>query len=194
MKRLVAPYTIAIGSVIVATAIRSLLDSYLEHVHLFSWYYAAVSITAWHCGLRPSLLALLLGYVAADWFFIEPRGSLIFNNSNPDEWIGLATYFVVGLAIVACIEGLRRCIRQPVQIVSVSETTELIAVAFAVRDHGLRSTELSSYLAGLNASPEMFQVASHYELFDMEPTELAASLEDLAKRGRPAAPHAPASV
>ena len=48
-----------------------------ENTAPFSAYFAAIMFTAWYGGLGPSLVALVSGAVLADYFFVEPRGSLL---------------------------------------------------------------------------------------------------------------------
>jgi K+-sensing histidine kinase KdpD len=185
MQRTVRPYAIAAVSVVTVTVVRWLLDPALEDRHIFSVYYAAVAISAWYGGLRPALVALCAGWLAADWFFLEPRRSL--SLADPDSLLGSMTYCVIGLAILACTEGIRRASQRTVQIAA--EPSELRAVADAVRVHRINSRELVAYLEGLNAGPETFIAAAQYEDFDLEPDELATRLEALAHEG----PRSPAT-
>jgi K+-sensing histidine kinase KdpD len=166
--------------VVAATAVRLLLDPVMENQLVFSLYFAAVAVAAWYGGLRPALLALLLGWLAADWFFLQPRGSL--SLIDQDGWPESLTYGLVGLAILACTEGIRRTSRRTVQIATAP--SELLAVAEAVHAHQINSRDLVAYLEGLNASPASFMAAAKYEDFDLEPDELAARLRNLAQEER----------
>lgn len=186
------PYCIAMGSVVAATLIRWLLDPYLVNGQVFSAYYAAVAITAWLGGWRPALVALVLGGIAADWFFSQPRGSMILLTEGPHDWVPLAMYVCVSLAITACVVTIRRKKQPPLELAVQGDPRELLAVARSVRQHGINSRELPAYLEGLNASNEMFVIASTYDVFDLDPDELAAQLDSLAQRAERAAA-APAS-
>lgn len=176
------PYCIAVGSVVVVTAIRWLLDPFLENRQVFSVYHAAVAITAWYGGLRPALAALLMGGLTADWFFTAPRGSLIITSGDTDDWVSLLTYVSVSLAITACIVTIRQKQQRRLELAVAGDPRELLAVARSVRQHGINSRELPAYLEGLNASNEMFVIASTYNVFDLDPDELAAQLDSLAQR------------
>lgn len=176
------PYCIAMGSVIVVTIIRWMLDPFLEHKQVFSVYHAAVAITAWYGGLRPALAALLMGGLTADWFFAPPRGSLIIPSGDTDDWVSLLTFVSVALAVTTCIVTIRRKRQRHLELAVEGDPRELLAVARSVRQHGINSRELPAYLEGLNASNEMFVIASTYDIFDLDADELAAQLDSLAQR------------
>jgi K+-sensing histidine kinase KdpD len=177
MPRSAKPYAIAAASVLAVTLVRWSLDSVLEHRHVFSVFYAAVAISAWYGGLRPALLALCCGWIAAEWFFVEPRRS--FSPLDHETVLATLTYVLVGGAILASIEGIRRASQRTVPVAV--ETSELQAVANAIRTHRINSRELVAYLEGLNAGPETFLAAAQYEDFDLGPDELAERFEALAR-------------
>ena len=84
------------GGAVVFTALavllRWLLDPWLgDHLPLATLY-GAVAIAVWLGGYRPALLAVVLGYLACDWLFIEPRGA--FGLGNARNLIGLVAYLV----------------------------------------------------------------------------------------------------
>ena len=175
-------YSIAIGSVVVVTVIRWLLDPFLENNQVFSVYHAAVAVAAWYGGLRPALVALLMGGLAADWFFAPPRGSLIISSGDTHDWVSLLTFIGVALAVTTCIVTIRRKRQQPLELAVKGDPRELLALARSIRQHGINSRELPAYLEGLNASPEMFVIASTYDVFDLDADELAAQLDSIAAR------------
>lgn len=176
------PYCIAMGSVIVVTLIRWLLDPFLEHRQVFSVYHVAIALTAWYGGLRPALAAILMGGLMADWFFAAPRGALIIRSGGADDWVSLLTYICASLAITTCIVTIRRKRQRHLELAVEGDPRELLAVARSVRQHGINSRELPAYLEGLNASNEMFVIASTYDIFDLDADELAAQLDTLAQR------------
>ncbi|WP_422931818.1 ATP-binding protein [Singulisphaera sp. PoT] len=60
----------------------------------FPTFYVSVTAAAWWGGLRPTLFAIVLGYLAADWFFISPHNAFsALNLANT------GIYFFVGLSI-----------------------------------------------------------------------------------------------
>ena len=61
------------GDLALATAVRHWLDPVLEETHPFLTYYLAIVFIAWACETGPTILAILLGSVAATYFFLTPR-------------------------------------------------------------------------------------------------------------------------
>jgi K+-sensing histidine kinase KdpD len=183
-----APYVVALLGVVAATVLRALLDPYLESRHVFSWYYAAVALAVWYGGWKPAIAALVLGYAAADWFFVEPRRVWPEFEPAAHDIAALVTYLAVGLAIAACGEGVRRA-RGALQAVRDREffarmslrPSEVREVAEAVWRHRLSSKDLWPYLTGLNSSPGMLELARRWEGLNLSPKDLARRLEDLAQ-------------
>jgi signal transduction histidine kinase len=98
-------YGVALLSVALAVGVRFLLDPYLGEHYPFSTFLVAVIVTAWYGGYRPSILALFLGLIAAAYFFIHPRYSVLI--SELEHQVGLVIYvFAGGCSILLC-ESLR---------------------------------------------------------------------------------------
>ena len=88
-------YLVAAGFVAAATLVRSLLDPWLGDSLPYITYFAAIVTAAWFGRLGPSLFAVALSCIAADWFFIPPRYSLKPSYAHPSDWVGLVTFLVV---------------------------------------------------------------------------------------------------
>src|SRR4051812_23221693 len=73
-------FLVAIAATASAVFVRWLIDPWMTDHLLLATVYGAVALSAWHGGYRPALLAVIMGYVACDWLFIEPRGSLGIEN------------------------------------------------------------------------------------------------------------------
>ncbi len=102
------PYVTAVIAVIAATLLRAMFGPLLEDRHPFPFYFVAIVVAGWVGGLGPALVALVLGYLAADWFFLSSDGLLRFHVLHPTDWGGLAIYLAAGLPIVALAEAMRR--------------------------------------------------------------------------------------
>lgn len=87
-------YGCAVASIALATWVRVLLDPILGDQSPFSTFLFAVLLTAWFGGLRPAVLALVLGVLFADYFLMPPRGSFAFKGAA--QYVDLALYLVVG--------------------------------------------------------------------------------------------------
>jgi signal transduction histidine kinase/CheY-like chemotaxis protein len=107
-------YGCAVASIALATWVRVLLDPVLGDKSPFSTLLFAVLLTAWYGGLRPALGAVILGALSADYFLMDPRGSLGFKSA--DQYVDLVLYLSVGVGIgilggimhAAGLAGLRR--------------------------------------------------------------------------------------
>ena len=179
------PYGKATLAVVLATIIRQLLDPWLGQAQIFSWYYMAVAVGAWCGGWRCCLAASILGYAAADWFFIEPRHSFIALFSETRDWLAFASYLVVCTAIAVSTEAIRRQAPALVCRLDIDDGLELLDVAAAVRIHGIRPDELPEYLEGLNVSHSVHRLALHLSRHDMTSRELATRFESFVKGSGP---------
>jgi two-component system cell cycle sensor histidine kinase/response regulator CckA len=85
--------------------VRALLDPVLGDNYPFTAFLAAVFLAAWIGGWRPGLLALVLGYLAADYFFVPPRGYL--GHLSAADAVGLVVYLFVGGMAIIQVEATR---------------------------------------------------------------------------------------
>ena len=88
-----------------ATAVRGFLDPWLGDRVPFGIYFVAVIFAAWYGGFGPSLLALVLGTLAASHFFIDPHNSMLI--TDPADLFSLLVYFAVGIASTLMSRSLR---------------------------------------------------------------------------------------
>jgi len=79
-----------------------LLDDHLPYITLF----AAVTFSAWFCGMGPSLLSLAVAAVGARYFLIHPTHSFALPDSQ--QQLGLGIFLLVSTLIVAFGEMSRR--------------------------------------------------------------------------------------
>ncbi len=91
-------YTLAILSLGLALLLRLWLEPVLQGRSPYEFFCAAVLFTAMFAGTWETLLVLILGFLAADWFIIEPLYSFMID-STP-AWLGAMTYFIIGLGLV----------------------------------------------------------------------------------------------
>jgi len=91
-RRTVSNYLVAFVTVGLGTALRLGLDPVLGDHHPFTIYFAAVAITAWYGGFAPAVVATILAYLAADWFFVAPRFEFNWPRTNLDEFMALMAF------------------------------------------------------------------------------------------------------
>lgn len=108
-----ARYAVALVSVAVAFVLRLFLDPLMEDDQPVATFYLAVLVSSWYGGFRPGLLAMLLGFPLADWFFIPPRHT--FAISFARHWIAMSVFVVVSGTIAYVVDSLRRSRRRAEQ-------------------------------------------------------------------------------
>jgi signal transduction histidine kinase len=110
VRSLVARYAVAILAVVVALLGRLALDPLIGDRLPFLFFALAVAAVAWHGGLGPSLLALLLGLLACAYFFLEPRYSLV--ESVARSQIQVTGFLFLGVTIGLFSQALRAARRR----------------------------------------------------------------------------------
>ena len=85
------------------------LDPILCDRSPYATYFLALIFTAWFGGLGATALAMILGAAAADYFFIEPRGSIIlldWVSYDLEHWVSLLLYVIIGFVTANLTESL----------------------------------------------------------------------------------------
>jgi PAS domain S-box-containing protein len=90
-------YGCAVLSIGLATWVRVLLNPILGVQDAFSTLLLAVLVTAWYGGVRPALLAVVLGVFSADYFLIPPISSFGFKGAA--QYADLILYLGAGAGI-----------------------------------------------------------------------------------------------
>lgn len=107
LSRSVLPgYGVAGASTALATLAQFPLRPLVGSQHPYWFFYVAVLVTAWYAGLRRALLALALGALSANYFFLPPAYSLAI--AGTANQIGLALFLVAALVGMLLIEALRQ--------------------------------------------------------------------------------------
>src|SRR5437764_10889574 len=83
-------YVAAVVATGAMVSLRCLLDPVVGDYLPLATLYGAVAFAVWFGGYRPALLATVLGYLACDYLFIEPRGRLGF--ASVHDFVGLILY------------------------------------------------------------------------------------------------------
>jgi K+-sensing histidine kinase KdpD len=104
-RKSVLAYGVAVAAVAGAVLLRWLLDPALGEHFPFHTLYGAVAIAVWYGGYRPGLLAAALGYLAANYVFVEPRGAVKFERGK--DVIGCVLYLGSACIIVGFGEAMR---------------------------------------------------------------------------------------
>ena len=110
VRRLLLEYGVAALAIVVVVLLRQLLDPILGDNQPFCTLYGAVAIAVWYGGYRPALAATALGYLAANYLFIEPRGSVVVRGIG--DVVGLSAYLFSCAIIIGFGEAIHRSRRR----------------------------------------------------------------------------------
>jgi signal transduction histidine kinase/CheY-like chemotaxis protein/PAS domain-containing protein len=91
---------------VLAVALRLLLDPLMGDTLPLVTLFGAVAAAVWYGGYRPALLAVVLGYPACGWLFIEPRGVVGFESAR--NLLGLCLYLFSCGIIIGFGEAMHR--------------------------------------------------------------------------------------
>ena len=97
-------YGVAVLAVGMALLVKLLLDPLMVQGTPFLLIFGAIMISAWYGGLGPGLLATFTGGLAADYFFLQPTGSL---SGFSLETVPLLVFFLEGTLVCLLVEALR---------------------------------------------------------------------------------------
>src|SRR3954467_1997196 len=100
-----ARYALAVAIIGLATMTRMLLSHLVGSEFPFATYYIGVTVIVWLCGTAPSIMACLLGYIGAEYFFYG-RPAI---DADP---AGVFLYFAVTLTIIGIGRSMLRAKRR----------------------------------------------------------------------------------
>ena len=98
-------YGVAVGATFLAFLLRLSLDSYLGDRLTYAAFLVAIAVTTWYGGIGPSLVAVALGGLIANWVFLHPRYALSF--TDLEDQAGIAVYLTVSFALVGFAQTWR---------------------------------------------------------------------------------------
>lgn len=98
-------YGVAIGATLLAFLLRFSLDAYLGDRLAYAAFLVAIAVTTWHGGIGPSLVAVVLGGLIANWVFIHPSYALSF--TDLEDQAGIAVYVTISFALVGFVQTWR---------------------------------------------------------------------------------------
>ena len=99
-------YALSVAAAAVAVLLRWLLDPLLDNTLSLVTLFGAVAAVVWVAGYRPGIVAAVVGYLACDYLFMEPRGQ--FNLNRIDNLVGAAAYVFTCVLILLSGEAARR--------------------------------------------------------------------------------------
>ena len=134
-------YAAALAALVVAIALRALLDPFLGDSLPFVTLFGAVAAAVWTGGPRPAVATALLGYLACHLLFLQPRGAL--ELSSAADIVGLAAYLFTCALIIGIGEAMRAARRRA------SERGEALLASLAERQKFMTLVETSTDFIGM---------------------------------------------
>jgi PAS domain-containing protein len=141
-----ATYALAITAVVVAVLLRYLLDPWIGNALPLVTLFGAVAAAVWVGGYGPAIVVVLLGYLACDYLFIDPRGRLGLQTLG--SRIGLLAYLSTCSLIIAFGEATRIAQRRA------SQRRELLRVTLRSIGDAVITTDVEGRVTSLNAVAE----------------------------------------
>jgi signal transduction histidine kinase len=103
-------YVVALLATTAALMLRGMLEPALGGTLVFTTLFAAVAVSVLFGGYGPAALVTVVGYVAAEYLFVEPFGTVFV--SVPPDPIRLALYTISCLIIIGFGGGMRSARRR----------------------------------------------------------------------------------
>jgi len=102
-------YAGALLAVSLAVTIRYFLDPWLGGTHVHELFLLTGALVAFLAGQGPAIVALAVGYLAGDWFFIPPRHTVsVLANPDMAAFLGLTLYTATGGIILLILDRMAR--------------------------------------------------------------------------------------
>lgn len=162
LTAVIREHIVALFATSLALGCRLLLDPYLGDHLPYATFFLSIAFTTWYAGVSASLIATLLGGLAAVWFFVPPRFSL--DMTDLSQQVGLVLYGVVGLTLIAVGQVMHRARRRAEELAQgLRVTEERLTLAQQASQVGSFDWNLNT---GVNSwSPEL------YAMYGLQPDE-----------------------
>ena len=141
-----AVYAIAFAALATALLLRYALDPWMGSALPLVTTFGAVAAAVWIGGLAPAILVTILGYLACDYLFIDPRGT--FHVGDVANLIGIAPYLLTCSLIIGFGEAERRAQRR------LRSQRELLRITLGSIGDAVIATDLRGRITYLNEVAE----------------------------------------
>ena len=139
-------YVLAFGAIAAAVLLRYLLNPWMGDALPLVTLFGAVAAAVWVGGYRPAIVSAILGYLACDYLFIEPRGRLAVVDLG--HVIGLLAYLFTCSLIIGFGEAMR------LAQMRANEQRELLRVTLRSIGDAVITTDVDGRVTYMNAVAE----------------------------------------
>ena len=146
MRRGPRAYGLAIAALAAAVLLRQLLDPMLGPALPLVTLFGAVAAAVWVGGYGTASLVAIIGYLACDYLFIEPRGRLGLDDAG--KLVGMLAYLFTCALIIAFGEAMR------LAQVRASRQRELLRVTLRSIGDAVITTDVDARVTYLNEVAE----------------------------------------
>ncbi len=130
----------------VAIGVRYALNPYLGDQLPFVTLFAAVAYAAWHGGRWPGVLVLVVGVLAANFLWFEPKYQ--FSAHGLNAYVGVSLFVVGSVALIAMMESLRSARAK------LAAQNDLLKITFSSIGDGVITTDTDSCVLEMNSVAE----------------------------------------
>src|SRR5690348_4770008 len=155
LRNSVTAYVLGFVALVVAIALRWLLDPILGNLFPLVTLFGAVAAVVWLGGFRLAIPVTLLGYLACHYLFIEPRGHIVLNDAP--HIVGLVTYLFTCALIIGFGEAAR------VAQSRTAESREVFRVTLRSIGDAVITTDIAGCVTYINGIGESLTGWSHDE-------------------------------
>ncbi|HVH29864.1 MAG TPA: PAS domain S-box protein, partial [Vicinamibacterales bacterium] len=146
-RRAAFSHALGIAALAAAVLLRYLLDPWLGNALPLVTLFGAVAAAVWlGGGYRPAIVVAILGYIACDYLFIEPRGRFALGGFG--DLIGLLAYLFTCSLIIGFGEATR------IAQVRAAERREVLQVTLRSIGDAVITTNIEGRVTYLNAVAE----------------------------------------
>jgi len=139
-------YASAIAALVGAVVLRGLLDPVMGDALPLVTMFGAVAAAVWVGGYRPAVVVAFLGYLACDYLFIAPRGTLRLDHLG--NMVGFIAYLFTCALIIAIGQAMRSAQARA------GERGELLQVTLRSIGEAVITTDTEGRVTTLNAVAE----------------------------------------
>lgn len=139
-------YALSLAALVLALALRWLLDPILGNQLPFVTLFGAVAAAVWAGGYLPSILVTVLGYLVTNPLFMAPRGT--FELGSEQRLVGMVAYLFTSSLIIVFGEALRRAQARA------NQRREVLRVTLQSIGDAVITTDLAGRVVSMNAVAE----------------------------------------
>ena len=167
-------YALAVVVLAAAVLLRLLLDPWMRDALPLVTLFGAVAAAVWVGGIGPAVTVAILGYLACDYLFIEPRGAIRF--TSVASVLGALAYLFTCALIVAFGEAMRRA------QLRASQRQEVLRVTLGSIGDAVITTDTDGHVTYMNRVAESLTMWTRAEAIGRPLTTVLPIINEETRR------------